>query len=276
MEDLNAVLEGDPEVSKEPEQKPEPEEKPETTGEENAAPPVAEEAESQSEPDEESGLKVAIAKARERYRMEQERRMELERQLNEVRSTQSPQPQQPPKEEPKNEKPKLDDYEDYDEYVEALADWRVERRLEEREKKRAEKEKQTKAQQEQEQTVKAFQERVAKFAKPDFDQVVQSIPVFLGDATHHAIYTADKGPEIAYYLGQNHQEAAQIAGMSPHQQYLAIGRLEAKLSSDFEQAVQQEVSKPNNLPGSLANERAAGNNSQQVVVDESLEDIFGR
>jgi len=52
-----------------------------------------------------------------------------------------------------------------------------------------------------------------------------------------------------------------------------LGKLEAKVSSAFEQAIQQEI-QTNNLPGSLSTERAAGNNSQQPFVEPSLEDIF--
>lgn len=273
MSDLNAVLEGRDEEPQGAEPAPQEQEpQAEAAGEPEASPPDAGKAESPSEPDEVSGLKAAIAAQRERYRMERERREELERQLQQS----AQKPPEKPQEQPKNERPILDQFEDYDEYIEAITDWKTEQAIEKREQKRAESDKQAKAQQEQEATIRAYQERAAQLGKPDFDQVVQSIPVYLGEATQVAIYTSEKGPEIAYYLGQNHQEAAQIAGMTPHQQMLAVGRLEAKLSSDFEQAVQQEVSQAPNLPGSLAMERAAGTNNQQVVTDDPLEDILGR
>lgn len=141
------------------------------------------------------------------------------------------------KEEPKAPEPKpaaeplgrpvLDDFASYDEFSEALVDWKIEQR----EKASAERkavEQQGITRQERE---TAFQQRVAKVeaTHPDWDEVVRGMPL-LNANTYEAAQVSDKGPEILYYLGQNPEEAAQIYRMDAVQSALAIGRLEVKLS----------------------------------------------
>ena len=124
-------------------------------------------------------------------------------------------------------RPNLDDYASYEEFSEALVDWKIANRERAAEEKRRETEQRTTAAQREE----AFQRRVEKVAAehPDWDSVVRSMPK-LSENTYQAAMVSEKGPEILYYLGQNPDEADQMFALDPVQSALAIGRLEVKLS----------------------------------------------
>jgi hypothetical protein len=142
--------------------------------------------------------------------------------------TQAPkEPEKPQAAQPQG-KPALDNFSSYEEYVEALADWKVEQRL------GADREQQTRAQQEQvqQEQIRTFQSRAdrVRSSHPDFDTVVANPLLPISDAMAEAAYSSEKGPELLYHLGQNPQEAERIYRLSPHQQAMEMGRLEAKLS----------------------------------------------
>lgn len=86
----------------------------------------------------------------------------------------------------------------------------------------------------------AAQQRQAKFVEkvtafradhPDFDQVVGNPALPLTQQVLDVVIDSDEPAAIAYYLGNNPQEAAAIAQMTPAQIGRAIGRIEAKLSA---------------------------------------------
>lgn len=65
---------------------------------------------------------------------------------------------------------------------------------------------------------------------PDFDQVVQNPNVKITREMAEIIAEFDKAPEVAYYLGKNPHEAAQIAALAPHLQGSRLAQIEAKVS----------------------------------------------
>lgn len=120
---------------------------------------------------------------------------------------------------------------------EAQIEW--ERRQQEREgaaqeRQRAEQAARTQAEQHQaEQQIFAdwSTRREAAIEKyPDFEQVAEQHPnVTL--PMRDALWLAEDGPEIAYYLGKHQDEAAAIMRLHPVQQVAAIARLGAKLAA---------------------------------------------
>ena len=75
------------------------------------------------------------------------------------------------------------------------------------------------------------QRREAAIEKyPDFEAVAETHPN-MTMAMRDALWTAEDGPEVAYYLGQHQDEAAAITKMHPVQQVIAIARIGAKLSA---------------------------------------------
>lgn len=129
-------------------------------------------------------------------------------------------------------KPNSDQFEDYDDYVEALTDWKTGQKIakarEESAKIAAEQAKATSAQRVQQ----GFQEavKVALSKHPDFDDVVRGSTAPITQAMDDAIKVSPDGPEVMYHLAKNPQEADRIARLSPLMQILEMGKLQAKVT----------------------------------------------
>lgn len=159
--------------------------------------------------------------AKEKAKVERKAQREHARLLAEVRQ----QPAAPA------EKPTPDKFATTEEYVEALAGWKAEEILS---KKVAETQKQGQEQAQRaqhEEVLATFREREdkAREVHDDFDAVAYNPRLVITDAMAATIQQSEVGPELAYYLGKNPQEAERIAKLSPFLQAKELGRLEAKL-----------------------------------------------
>ncbi len=140
------------------------------------------------------------------------------------------QPKETPK--PTDEKPKVDQFQSYEEYLEALADYKAEQKMAAREKQREQETQQERATQEFNELRSTFAERIEQVAEKyeDFEEVAFSEDVPISDAMVPALLSSEKGPELLYFLGQNPKEAARIARLPAIAAARELGRLEAKLS----------------------------------------------
>lgn len=116
-------------------------------------------------------------------------------------------------------KPKLDDFDTYEDYIEALADHIADKKIN-ASKAQTEKEKQ------EVEFVKRF--NAGKKAYKDWDDVVTD-DVQISTAMQSAIKESDIPADILYYLGENPDEAERILELPAGKQALAIGKIEAKL-----------------------------------------------
>ncbi len=139
-----------------------------------------------------------------------------------------------PKAEPikNDEKPKVDQFQSYEEYLEALADYKAEQKFTERERKREQETQQERATREFNDMRATFAERIEQAAEKyeDFEEVAFSEDVPVSEAMATAIMQSDLGPDLLYHLGQNPKEAARIARLPPIAAIRELGKLEAKLS----------------------------------------------
>lgn len=136
--------------------------------------------------------------------------------------------QMQPKQEPANlGEPKREQFQDYESYIDALTDFKVEQKLKGHQERSAQ-ESQMRAQREHEEILAA---NISKAADKydDFNDVVTNRNLPITFAMRDAMGESELGGDIAYYLGSNVQEAAQIARLSPIAQVKAILALEAKL-----------------------------------------------
>ena len=160
-----------------------------------------------------------------RLRYEAERRAEQERQER-IYWQQKAMGEQKPSV-PVN-KPTQDQYGTYEDFLEALSDWKVEQRLS---TERAERERQA---QEESQRNKGltYRERVekARAKYEDYEEIAHGQHWAPTQDMADAILESELGPDIAYYLGNNPEEAARISKLSPAAQNRELGKLEAKLS----------------------------------------------
>lgn len=127
-------------------------------------------------------------------------------------------------------RPALDQFESYDDYVEALTDWKTDQKLTAREV--ANEAKRQKSEATETTRTKVFtQVEAGRSEFADFDDVVINNPDLpVSESMTGVLLELEKGHAVAYYLGQNLEEAADIASMSPTRQAIALGRIEAKLA----------------------------------------------
>lgn len=131
------------------------------------------------------------------------------------------------------EKPQQKDFETYDEYIEALTDWKTEQALLKREQsKQADQQKQT-AEEQTKAVLDAHAARVdeAKTRYADWDKAFEGMTdSSFTDAIMVAIFESDHGPDITYHLAKHRDELARIAALSPIRQAAEIGKIETRFA----------------------------------------------
>lgn len=131
--------------------------------------------------------------------------------------------------EPKG-KPKAEDFDSYDEFTEALTDWK----LAEKDRAQAAARDRAQAEEAHKAVVGKWQERAAvvKKANPDYEKVLDSAAdVPIPGYVEAALLESDLGPEIAYHLAKNRKELERIVALSPASAGREIGKIEARLES---------------------------------------------
>lgn len=147
--------------------------------------------------------------------------------------------------------PKRADFQSYEDFIEARAEWRadqkVNKRLEEFEGKTAKKDedsKRAKAQQEFDKRVDSIIE-LGRKSFPDFDAVINEaaedgiIPT--RGTLYEAIMDSDVGEKLAYHLAKHPAEAERIQKLSAYAQIRELGKLEDKLSAKKEPRETMEI-----------------------------------
>ena len=125
---------------------------------------------------------------------------------------------------PKQKEPDISDFDTFDDYTEALAEYKF--------NQKAQAQQQQASQQQQAQKVaQDWQSKVEKVraVAPDFDEAFANVAeITFAQSTLDAVAGHEKGAEIAYLLGKNVGEAYRIAALPPYQQLMAIGELAAR------------------------------------------------
>ena len=196
----------------------EPEAEPATNDEPDA--PGDETPEPQSKP---SGVDRRISKLVYQAR-EAERREAYWRGIAEAKSGQGPQQGAPPA--ATEGPPKQESFDTYDEYLRALT------RHEIRTEMAQERQKLTRDLEGRE-LQGGFERRVeaVRAKHEDFDEVAFGNDHQVSPTMRDAILNTQDGAEIAYWLGQNHEESNRIARLSPNHQILELGRISARLAA---------------------------------------------
>lgn len=178
-------------------------------------------------------------------------------------------------------KPVVGQYEKYEDYVDALTDWKI---REARKTLQADTAASIKQQQEQ-QTQQTEQERLrtvydsynrrvseTRGRIDDFDEVVgAATDVQIPEAAEHAILEADNGPDIVYYLAAHPDVAKQMSTMSPIKAAAFIGKLSAKLEVNGTQAATEEKpakAKPVSAAPAPIKPVSSGSAKTEVPIDE--------
>lgn len=132
-------------------------------------------------------------------------------------------------------KPKANDFEHHEDYVEALADWKVEQKLSAREQKQKETQIKSEFQVMQDEHNKRIEEFKEK--TPDFDDLMEEFVddmkgVIIPQAVDYAVLQSDVGPQLLYEFAKNRDEFDRICSLPAIQAAKEIGKLEARLQKD--------------------------------------------
>lgn len=149
--------------------------------------------------------------------------------------------------------PQRDQFESYEAYIEARADWRADQKVKEAldadRKASQAREQQGRQSQGMEQVAQSWTKRETEFqatAKDYLDVVTPFVEEDLGSFSQPAraaIVESDIGPQVLYHLAQNPDEAERIAALSPVRQVAELGKIEVSLSKAAETPAPAKVSK---------------------------------
>lgn len=148
------------------------------------------------------------------------RTKQLERELQEARNAKR---EDTPKSENKgavspDAKPAVDDFDTYEDWVEALTDWKADQKI-----------KASKAETENERAEKDFLKRFNEGKKEFKDWNSLDLDFEISKVMQRAIRDTENPAAIVRYLAQNPEEAEEISELPAGRQALRIGRIEAKL-----------------------------------------------
>lgn len=175
------------------------------------------------------GVQRRIDRAvRQKYEAEARAKM-LEERLSAVESRQAQQPQQ----QMAQGEPRLEDFDNFDAYIAAKAEFVADRKIQQTLAEREKRQEAERAQTARQQTVAGWNKRVAAAEGdlPDFHDVVSSSDVRMTPPMAGAIMESEHGPKLAYYLATHPDEADAISDMSPVAAVRALTRIEDKLIS---------------------------------------------
>ena len=133
-------------------------------------------------------------------------------------------------------RPKEDDFKTYGEFIEALTDWKTDRKLEAADEKKQQAQAERAEADKGKTITEAHNARVdeAKTRYPDWGTAFQG----LNDNSFTEpmvvfIFESDHGPDVTYYLAKHRDELARIAALSPIRQASELGKIEAKVQAEL-------------------------------------------
>lgn len=173
------------------------------------------------------GVQRRIDRAvRQKYEAEARAKM-LEERIAAIEARQQPQQTQ----QRMQGEPRLEDFDNFDAYIAAKAEFVADRKIQETLTEREKRQEAERAQTARQKTVEGWNKRVAAAEDelPDFHEVVASSDVRMTPPMAEAIMESDNGPKLAYYLATHPDEADKIAEMSPVAVVRALTRIEDKL-----------------------------------------------
>lgn len=159
-------------------------------------------------------------------------------------------PQQQTQPQPQgNDRPTQAQFANVDDYVEAMADWKLSQRD------------QASRQQQEQQQVKSITEKTEGYyaeaqKDPSFDrEAFDELP--LTKTIAEAIIESDAAPKLMVFMANNPEEVQRIASLSAARQAAEIGKLEAKLASAPKPSNAPSPIKPIGTRGSATNSDAS-------------------
>ena len=128
-------------------------------------------------------------------------------------------------------KPALENFPDYETYIEALTDWKTTQTVAEVIHRQRVATAQERQQAEAMELARgwASKQESARKSIPDYDEVLGGAETVVAPYVTDAILTSDRGPEVAYHLAKNPALADKLNKLGPIVAAREIGRIEAAL-----------------------------------------------
>jgi len=126
-------------------------------------------------------------------------------------------------------KPDPNSFDDYNDYVDALTDWKVEAKRRAWEAEEAEKQKNESYQQKQNRLQDKINEGYGKYE--DFEEVAMDPAAPITPMIVEILAESDAPADVAYYLGKNRTEAIAISRMTPIAAAREIAKIETKIAA---------------------------------------------
>ncbi len=199
---------------------------PESKGEETQA--EEEQKESKTYSQEEVDRIVRKAKKNAAYLSRKEAEAELYRRMAEKPAAPAPEQRA------QDAAPNRDQFESYEEYLEARADWRADQKVKAALAEVESRQQRAVQDMSQQQQVQRFQSQLAEARKtlPDFEKVMDAADeVPITQAMRDAILESEVGALLTYHLAKHPGEASRISQLSATAQIKALGRIEAGLTA---------------------------------------------
>jgi hypothetical protein len=126
------------------------------------------------------------------------------------------------------EKPQRQNFASENDYVDAVIQFEVDKRLAEK----AEEDRQARAKREYQERIDAAAERIKNAFKlvPDFEEVVGNSDLQLPQVIGTYLEESEMVAELSYYLAKNPDILVSLEKLSPHAQLVKIGKIESSLS----------------------------------------------
>lgn len=176
-----------------------------------------------------------------------------------------------------SEAPKREQFENYEEFVEAKAAYVAEQKVLQTIKAREDEERAKKQETETREVWSTWESRKesARDKYADFDEVInQDIPIT--PSMQQAILESDMGADVAYYLGTHPEEAERISKLSHARQLLEIGKLELKANEPKKPSSAPAPIDPVKPKGDLYDPNPNEKDSDEVWMAKRRKQLYGR
>lgn len=181
------------------------------------------------------------------------------------------QPAAPAKAAEANQPPVRENFESDDQYIEAMADYKVDQKLSQREA-------QQKVVQEQTSKAETWQSKMdaARAEIQDFDAIMEGADFPVANHVAELIMEHDHGPKLMHHFAQNPAEVEKLNAMSPAKAAFELG----KLATKFDAAPDTASSKPaaaapvSKAPPPAGRQVGAGRATTPALGDLSMDDYI--
>ena len=137
---------------------------------------------------------------------------------------------------PRESAPSRDSYENYEEYLEARAEYTARKVAREAQEQQLAQEGQRRAYEQAQAGQREWEAKqdAARERFDDYDDMVDAVGTEIGAGAAQAIKSSDVGPDIVMYLGRNPDVLRKLSNMSSTRAAIEVGRIEERLNANKE------------------------------------------